>query len=129
MVSRSRTKSDDENWRVEMREGSGWVRDGRVEFGELAPEGSLGVFGGGIFSRLELRGDHEGDGENWSKSPLKTRQARDILAPDDSILELFAAHGVAAVSDSLAGGDGLVGRAARCSGSTAGSSRNRGTSA
>ena len=54
MVSRSRTKVSDENWRVEVREGSAWVREGRVEVGELAPEGSLGVFGGGIFSRLEL---------------------------------------------------------------------------
>lgn len=54
MVSRSRTKLSDENVRVDVREGSAWVREGRVEVGELAPEGSLGVFGGGIFSRLEL---------------------------------------------------------------------------
>jgi hypothetical protein len=54
MVSRSRTKVSDEKWRVGMREGSVAVREGRVEVGELAPEGSFGVFGGGIFSRLEL---------------------------------------------------------------------------
>lgn len=95
MVSRSRTKSEVENWRVEMREGSTWVRDGRVELGELAPEGSLGVFGGGIFSRLELGGHHQGDGENWSQNPSRTRETRDILAPGGAILELFAAHGVA----------------------------------
>ena len=54
MVSRSRTKLSDEKLRVVGRAGSAWVREGRVEVGELAPEGSLGVFGGGIFSRLEL---------------------------------------------------------------------------
>lgn len=54
IVSRSRANDSDENWRVEVRDGSAWGREGRVEAGELAPEGSLGVFGGGIFSRLEL---------------------------------------------------------------------------
>lgn len=54
MVSRSRTNLSDEDVRVEGHEGSTWVREGRVEVGELAPEGSLGVFGGGIFSRVEL---------------------------------------------------------------------------
>lgn len=54
MVSRSRTKLSDEKLRVVGRAGSAWVRGGRVEVGELAPEGSLGVFGGGILSRLEL---------------------------------------------------------------------------
>lgn len=54
IVSRSRTKLSVENERVEVREGSARVREGRVEVGELAPEGSLGVFGGGILSRLEL---------------------------------------------------------------------------
>lgn len=52
IVSRSLTKLSDEKERVEAREGSVLVREGRVEVGEFAPEGSLGVFGGGIFSRL-----------------------------------------------------------------------------
>lgn len=54
IVSRSRTKLSVENERVDLGEGSAWLREGRVEVGELAPEGSLGVFGGGILSRLEL---------------------------------------------------------------------------
>lgn len=58
IVWRSRTSaSDGEDWFGEII-WSELRRTWRVEVGELDPEASLGVFGGGIFRPVSTRQDH-----------------------------------------------------------------------